>query len=394
MRNRLLWLLLLTLLAALLGWGVRWFLANHERESKPIRVDVAPEARRNPLLAAERFLRRRGIEVQSVTGRDRLLRPPREPGVLLVHRFGPSLPQAREQELLRWVEAGGHLIVTAGRAWDEERQTSGNRLLDRFGVRLRQRSDEPQADDPEGPGSEVREQVDFPGFPQPLEVAFDVGRSLEDSQARADWTLRGRSGIHLLQLAVGGGRLSILSDNRWMTNDGIGEADNALLLALLVGDADRVWLLYNANMPSLLVLVWRFAPYPVVSLGLWLVFWLCRLTSRSGPLLQVSGSTRRNLLEHLDAAAAFGWRTDRAEHLFKSSRSSVEQLWRRRHPALAELARREACSRIARRSGLAPRAVEAALYGSVVKDREFLRASATLQKLVAASQRRGSEEAE
>ena len=96
MRIRTRMLLIGMLLAGLAGWGVYWFLANHERHSMEIRTEVSPQARRNPFLAAEHFLSRLGIDSQSVSGRDHLLNPPPHPGLLLVNNLGPSLPPERE----------------------------------------------------------------------------------------------------------------------------------------------------------------------------------------------------------------------------------------------------------------------------------------------------------
>jgi hypothetical protein len=387
MRHSRLWLLLLVLAGSLLAWGVQWFLAHHERESREIRVDVSPQAKRNPLLAAQRFLRRLGIAAEAVTGRDQLLQPPQGPGALLVHRFGPSLPPAREQELVRWIERGGHLILTAERAWDEDAQTSGNRLLDRFGVRLRLVGEASEIDASEPVHPPALERVEFPGFRDPLAVAFVPERILEDPKGAAAWALPSRSAAHVLQLAVGKGRLSVLSDNRWMTNAAIGEADNALLLALLAGDAGRVWLLYNSRMPGLPELLWRFAPQLVVTLSVGLALWIWRLTLRIGPRLQARPSVRRNLLEHLDAAAAFAWRADRAERLLQHSRGALELAWRRRQRVLDMGTREAFCSRVARRSAVAPRAVEAAFYGSVANERDLVRVSAMLQRLAAVLRR-------
>ena len=103
MRSRVLLSLLFLLLLSLLGWGVVWFLDNYEQRSREIRSDVSPLARRNPLLAAEWFLDRLGIPSDSLSGRDHLLNPPSQPGLLLVNRLGGSLPPARQKALQEWV---------------------------------------------------------------------------------------------------------------------------------------------------------------------------------------------------------------------------------------------------------------------------------------------------
>ena len=172
-------LVLGVLLAGLSGWGVHWFLTHHERHSKDIRTGVSPQARRNPFLAAEHFLSRLGIDSKSISGRDQLLNPPREPGLLLVNNLGPSLPPEREEDLLNWVRQGGHLVVTPGQVWDEEKETVGNHLLDAFGVHLISLEVEDEGEEPTGveenrqSGAKTAVSIELPGYRQPLQIAFD-----------------------------------------------------------------------------------------------------------------------------------------------------------------------------------------------------------------------------
>ena len=393
-------ILVLVLLLGFVGWGVYWFVSNHERHYRDIRVGVSAEARRNPFLAAERFLRHLGLESESIPGREYLLRPPDETGILLVNRLSPNLSPEHERALLEWIEGGGHLVVTANREWDEEAEAeaSGNPLLQRFGVRLRIRAPggeeaaaEQEAPKTSGEAGDVKDECDpceplivsFPGLRDGVRVAFQNGRWLEETAEFADWAIEGEEGPHLLQFRVGQGRLTVLSDHDFLVNDHIGEQDHALFLALLTEGERRVWLLYSSRMPSLFTLLWRAVPYLVLSLLLLTGLWLWSLTQRTGPLLQREIRVRRNLLEHLDAAANYAWQTDRAGGMFGTSQKVLEQGWRRRHPGLDRLAPAQRCERIAELSGVAEPAVEAALYSRVDKEQAFIRASAVQQELLA-----------
>ena len=88
-------------------------------------------------------------------------------------------------------------------------------------------------------------------------------------------------------------------------------------------------------------------------------------------------------LVHLEAAGRFAWRCERGRSLFRASQAAVEHAWRRRHPALERLAPPARAAWIAERIGLAPRAVEAALYREAPEEGDFVRASAALQRLAA-----------
>ncbi len=380
-------LVLGVLLAGLAGWGVHWFLTHHERHSKDIRTGVSPQARRNPFLAAEHFLSRLGLDSESISGRDQLLNPPPEPGLLLVNNLGPSLPPEREQDLLNWVRQGGHLVVTPGQVWDEEKETGGNHLLDALGVRLLSLEVEDEGEEPAiiqengQSGEKTAVPIDMPGYRQPLQIAFDPDLILVDRSGLSDGRSRAEEDGYLLRYSIGQGRLTVLSDHRIFTNDEVGEGDHALFLAVLADGQERAWLLYSSNMPSLLRLLWQNAPQLLISCLLLLSLIVWSMMLRTGPLIGRKRENRRNLMEHLDAAAGYAWRTDRARGMFDATRRALEQAWRRRHLALGRLDRRARCEWIAERAGLAPDEVEMALYGDYSGEQEFMGVSAAQQRL-------------
>lgn len=387
MRNRVLLLLFVLLLLALAGLGIIWFLDNYEQRTREIRADVSPMAKRNPFLAAERFLQRIGIPSESVTGRDYLLNPPEQPGLLLVNRMGPDLPPEREQALRDWVASGGHLVVVAQGEWDEESGSSGNRLLDRLGVQPVV-LDSLDGDDESEARFEARvsdEPISFtlPDSDERLSVAFSRKRVLHDSHGRAEWWVESVLGAHLLRFRVGSGHITVLSDNGFLGNEQIGEHDHALFLARLAEGQPRAWLLYSSNMPSLLQLLWRHAGELVLSLVCLVLLLVWRLTRRSGPLLPEHGETRRNLLEHLAAVGHYLWRNDHGEAGFHRTQGALEQAWRRRHPVLETLDRTARCRWIAQHTGMSERAVREALYGEMAGEQRFIQLTAAQQRLAA-----------
>jgi hypothetical protein len=248
-------------------------------------------------------------------------------------------------------------------------------LLERFGVSLRTLESSHEAEiTPAVP-------VQLPGAMEKIQVAFDPQRSLQLEQARPDWRVPAAGGYHLLRFRHGAGTVTLLSDNRFFSNTEIDEQDHALLLARLVGDAPRCWLLYSTQMPSLLELTWKHAPYLLVSVCLTLSVLLWWLTNRSGPLLVQTRSQRRDLLEHLQAAGEFLWQQDRAAGLQTQTRRQIEKRWRRSHPRLSRLDRQARCEWLAQRTDLDPEAIDQALYRQQTDERGLIRASAILQRL-------------
>lgn len=390
MRNRLLWILFGLVLLLLVGWGVRWFFNNFERQTREVVEGISPAARKNPLLAAQRFLNRIDITAESISGRDQLLKPPAEPGLLLVYRFVGSLPAEREQALMAWVRRGGHLLVAPQQAWDEEAETSGNKLLDDLGVQpVFLEADEDESDptetDSTAPGDTDPVPLRFrmPGANGPIAIAFNPRRQLFDRLGHADWSVESELGSHLLQYGVGRGKVTVLSDLQPFSNGSIGEHDHALLLALLAGDQRRAWLLYSSDMPALPVLLWRHVPGLVISLLTLAGLLVWSLTRRSGPIRSTEQPARRNLMEHLGAVGRYLWRVDRATGTFRQSQQALEQAWRRRHPVLGTLQQRGRCEWIAAYAGLSPGAVEQALYGDYQGEQGFIQVTITQQRLAA-----------
>lgn len=390
MRNRLLWGLLAGLLMLLAGWAVQWFYANFEQRTREAVEGMSPAAKKNPLLAAERFLNRLGVATESLSGRDRLLNPPGQPGLLLVYRLGASLPAEREQALLGWVRRGGHLLVAPRQAWDEAAQTSGNRLLDSLGVQPDFLDSGPErsavvASDALSNGAAEPAPVHFemPGSDATLAVAFSGRRILHDSQGRAEWSVETEQGAHLLRYALGAGKITVMSDLQPFSNRSIGAHDHALLLAALAGEQRHAWLLYSSTMPVLPLLLWRQAPGLVVSSFTLVLLLLWSLTRYSGPRQRTTRPVRRNLMEHLGAAGRYLWRIDRAAGSFRRSQRVLEQAWRRRHPALGAMQRAARCQWIAKQTGLPAAAVEQALYGDCQGEQGFIQVTATQQRLAA-----------
>ena len=131
-RARFLLLAVLLLLAGLLAI----FLASRlQPYTETIDLGPSPEARRNPYLAAELFLRKQGVTVSRADGLEVLkeLPPSGHTLLLLGSRSGMTPGQARR--LLQWSEQGGHLVLIAERLWDEDEKKSGDLLLDSLDIR-------------------------------------------------------------------------------------------------------------------------------------------------------------------------------------------------------------------------------------------------------------------
>ncbi|ODB96814.1 hypothetical protein A3196_08620 [Candidatus Thiodiazotropha endoloripes] len=365
-------LLLIALLVMLGTLGWLWFEKNFERREKVVRSTMSLEARRNPMLAAEMFLSRLGLSVESRTGREYLIQPPEDPGLLLVRDLGPPLSERAVNDLLAWIERGGHLLAAPG---DQLPVAGKHGLLAKLGVTL------VDADESEE-GNETLA-LDLTAQVEGLEVDVDMPyRFVLDESSEAVRPLV--KDPRYLVFPWGGGFITLISDSDIFSNNRIGEFEHARLLAHLATDGDPVWLLHSAQMPSLTSLIWRWAPQLVVTLvllGLLTVWWMSR---RSGTILASTTSDRRDLLEHLQASAEFAWRNDLKAGLLEGARHQVEKRWLSAHPVLLQLDQEARCNWLAKRTGLSATTIFKALYPDQPDTMQMIKNSINLQRLLAA----------
>ena len=374
----------LLVLGALLVLGsalIAWFLGSFERRTERVDAGMSAEARRNPFLAAERFLRQVGIASESVGGRGPLRDLPPTGDALVVDGLGP-LNEERRAALQSWIEAGGHLFLAPNGPAGDEVSPRGD-LAAAYGVRLRALEDV-------APGETVVAKIAFEHHREALELELPAERVLLDTRGEADGAVSAQGHLRLLHYDVGAGQLTVISDMGAFTNGRIGGRDHALFLALLTQrrGGGKVWLLYSSDVPWLGALLWRHAPFALVSSGVLTLVTLWHLGGRLGPLLPSPQPRRRDLLAHLDALSEFHWRHGRGSHLLQVTRQRVQRALLRRHPRLRGLTLEERGAWVAHRSGLAVDRVRSALYPSGVSDRGLIAETRVLQRLWALSGRR------
>ncbi|MET0066252.1 MAG: DUF4350 domain-containing protein [Candidatus Thiodiazotropha sp.] len=371
MHSRINGIVLILLLALLLVLGGFWFFENFERQTKQVRFGAEREARENPLLAAGMLLERLGVTTQSQPGRGLLSQLPETAGLIIIHDLGPSFNQTQKTTLLEWVARGGYLVVSPGSHWED---TQTHSLLQTFSVSLHQ--DDSYA-------SEEMAWLDLPGMAEPLQVAFDNTRWFEITAPENEARLLHQT-ERSLTYAWGSGRVSFLSDTDMLTNEQIGEHDHARLLAYFAPPGGRAWLLYGADMRSLPELAWRFAPYLMITLVIWLILTLWRMSRHTGPKLMLQRPARRDLLEHLQASAEFAWRLDPRNGLLRQARQQVEKRWLNAHPALLQMEPEQRCAWLSERTGMTARSINAALYPDPRDPEAQIKTTAHLQRLYSA----------
>ena len=228
------WLLGGLLLLALLGLGGYLFEQLQPYQST-VKHGPSPEARRNPYLAAEHFLRLQQIPVQRAANFSALHDLPAMGHSLLVLGGRNKLSPTQQKRLLDWAARGGHLLFVAEALYDEERQASDDPLLDALGIQQYRTEELPEehSEDSSAPRDNPHPELTrlyLQNEKAPAYIAFDDEFHLYDSQNRAHAWANSAAATHLLQLYHGQGMVSVLSDAWIWENDNISGYDHAWLL--------------------------------------------------------------------------------------------------------------------------------------------------------------------
>ncbi|CDF86019.1 hypothetical protein PKB_4695 [Pseudomonas knackmussii B13] len=360
-------LLVVLLLAVLSGLGY-YLVQNLHPQTRTLELGPAPEARANPYLAAERYLRGRGLSVNSVRSLEGLDQMPSKGHTLVLLGSRNSITPGQNRQLMSWVEQGGSLIVTAEHLWDDKTGKSGDPLLDPLGVRqylskdldkapgIGTDGDKGQTQDAEGADTDAAPpaETDDPtrasaddAYPDltklyldneqaPAYFGFDTEYHLFDSKNLAYAWANSHDTTHLLQLQQGEGLITVLTDNWIWQNDKLDEYDNAWLLWYLTQDS-AVTLVYRADSDSLLSLLLRNYPQALLAGALLLALVLWRVSLRQGPLQPVPSRARRQLVEHLRASADFLLRQRGHAALLQGLQRDILRRARQRQPGFERL---------------------------------------------------------
>lgn len=371
----------------LLGLLAIHLLGQLQPYSQEIKHGPAPEVDANPYLAAEAFLRQRGLTVEHADDLHQLASLPPQGHTLLLFSDRQGMSRAKVRQLMDWTSRGGHLVLVAEELWDEKKAASGDPLLDPLGIQQFLSEDLEPADATEGKpddkdaasrippaAADAQSSAPDPGgngetphsdrYPEltklylpdeqaPAYAGFDTEFHLNDSQNRAHaWANSGKA-THMLQLFVGEGLVTVLTDAWLWQNRTIDQYDNAWLLWYLTQDS-QVQLVYRADRDSLARLLLRHFPEALGALALLVLFSLWYHGLRQGPLLAPLSRARRQLEEHLRGSADFQLRHGGQQALLGELQKDIRQRAQRRHPGYERLPLAEQWQLLGRFSRLPP----------------------------------------
>ncbi|MCS4311848.1 hypothetical protein M2397_002143 [Pseudomonas sp. BIGb0381] len=334
MNRPLLWVGLV--MACLLGAGGFYAWSKAIPYEEVVDRGPSPEAMANPYLAAEHFLRQQGLAVEHANGLERLTTLPAKGNSLLLLGERGNMSPRQVGQLLDWAKSGGHLLVVAEALWDEEAGKSGDMLLDRLHIH------QALSDEPDDPAQARKNKAPdltklyVDNDTAPAYFSFDTDFNLIDPKHRAQFSANSARSSHLMQLDVGQGRVTVITDSDLWKTPAIGKHDNAWLLWYLA-QGTAVTLLFNSNVDDLFTLLLRYFPQALVALIALIALALWQAGMRQGPIQAPAPKARRQLQEHLKASADFLLRRSGQGTLLQALQRDILRAARRRHPGFEHL---------------------------------------------------------
>ena len=335
------------LLAAATAW---WFFENFEHRVEEKEVGFHGEASRNDFLAAERFLEKYGMQIESLPTILDLKHMPQSNDVLFIPTGRYDLATEKIAELLDWVRQGGHLIVRArhpsrkGIKMDDE-------LFQRLGVETHAKKDNLfDSEDRTVIKVQVNDTI------EDKQVEFDKNIWMQDiGDSDLSWQVDGENGSHLLEFKLGEGYVTLLSDIEFLDNASIAKYDHASFLYTMVhidNSKRHLWIIRNDDMPSLLSMLRHKAPATLILFGILILFWLWYTTRRFGPLQPASTASRRSLREHITSSGFYQWRNQNRTELFVSARTALQEQLAQTRPLWAKLDNMKLAGKLGKIAGI------------------------------------------
>lgn len=370
--------ILVIFLAVVIGVGLAyWVYRNIEWYKEKEFVGFRGEAKNNYFLAGQLLLQKMGRPAEQYK---ELYLPTSLPSIkdsLLIFSDRQVLGVKRTEELIEWVKAGGHLIVTARPQIDN--LTRRDFLLDSLKIKLIQniapKDEEPDSLDESNNDAKDGWQIAF----YPYMTIKNTG-SLKET-----WSFYDKHGVYAVQVQLGKGRLTVLSTMDIFYNSTIGEYDHADFLWFLAKDQSSGgtfrYVLYEDQI-SIGLWLWKHAWMTMVSLALLLLASIWYVSYRSGPILTILSPNRHRFMEHLQATGLFYWRQGAILHLVELIRKTLYQQLRFHHPDWFYMNFTTQCNMLSNITGISEEHIAQALSARTIKNtKHFLHIVKTLERL-------------
>ena len=350
-------LLIGALVAALGAIGIVWFLDRYEYVESSVFVGYQGEARFDPLLAAERFLRELGYTVVPVQTLADLAQLPQH-GAMVVGTPRWALPLRAQQTVLDWVRRGNVLIVETQAAGLSDPLADALGIERHFNGRAGSPSPVPHGGKPELPAEVSGEAYTLPwAADHSYRISLVHYQTITLAQRAPQFAFGGEQGSYVLGFRFGEGQVVAFNNFLPLVNWSLGNVDNAPFLARLAARAgadSKILFLRSPAKASLWAWLTAHAAGAMAGAALLLALWLWRTAVRSGPVAPDAPPARLRWVDHITASGRFLWRSGGEGLLAARAREAAFTSVERRVPGFGGLAPTSKKTVLVRQFGLSP----------------------------------------
>jgi hypothetical protein len=365
-RDRITYLVILVLLTIVGIWVAR----NTYWEDSLIPMPPQGEAATNAYYSVQHLATALGIRSRFVGSLNAAL--PNN-GVLLIDGFQGDATHTRVNDLGRWVESGGRLIIT------DDVVLADPKFQDWSDIHLGHRFDTTRP----GPDDDCA----------PLHVAIDgndTGTTLTlckpprefglVSKRKTAWSLESEFGLQVLRVNIGRGSVTVIPRYALIANKNLIRQDHAkiFIAASHLSRGDALYIVNVARAETLIAMIWRLAAPALVFFGAAILCIVLRELPRFGPPIPAPAMVRRSLAEQIRANAAFAWRTRKLTALRASVRRALDEAAKKRIASYDSLDVRRRVNAIAAWAGTDSKTLNSAMTEDAVATPQVQRAAIAL----------------
>lgn len=302
-----------------IGLSSYWFFSNFTKTPVEKNKGYSVEARRNPYLAAEKFLNSNNIEFEQRKNFKLFDAELAQFDSVMINGSRIGMLQDTRLKMKQWVEKGGHLILLATEVFNYEKSTSRDQFLDNLG--LRYYSDDDIYYDYDS--DERITKLKFDDYEETTWIDFYPQGYLDDTSGDATFTAGSEQADYMVQYQLKEGLVTILADFKIWNNYNIEQQDHAIFLQQLAGTSPKVWFIYHRIQPSLMSLAFDQMPYVIISATVLLVLILFSNLWRQGALKPNVPAIQRKIMQHIQASGTFHYYTNGGQYLIQKMITSL-----------------------------------------------------------------------
>lgn len=385
--------LLIGIACLLIGLLVAGIARNTYWDEISIPTPLRGEAVTNPFYASQKLAEALGATTQ---WRRSLNTLPNTDDVIVLSHWHWDLIHDRRDQLERWVDAGGRIVLDRTLIGGEDHLESWAGIRRDYPDEDVEDTEEDAADDEaaaddadvDAPPAELCDRlsaVDSRGEIAPnareLTVCRLDGYSSLATDRNIAWGLAGSDGLQALRVRVGRGSVTSINAEPFGNRDLLQEDHAKLFVAATqLRRGDRIVFISETEHTSLLGLIWIYGAPVVVLFLLMVALLLWRGGVRFGPLSAATETARRSIAEQIRGTGQFTIRLGGGKALHAASVRALHEAAGRRLVGYGAMADADRVAALAQATGIDADALAQAInHGGARKASELAQTIATLE---------------